>query len=117
MLASASTDVKNRALKEIAAELRKQKEAILEANEKDIAAAEENAIDYALKKRLSLKGDKYQTLLTGLDEIADKVDDPIGKLSLATRLDDGLELYRVACPIGKEPVQILAKLQMSMRLR
>lgn len=101
VLAAASTEVKNKALKEIAEELQKMQATILEANEKDVVAAEADSIDYALKKRLSLKGDKYETLLAGVNEIADKVEDPIGKLSLATRLDTGLDLYRVACPIGE----------------
>ena len=30
----------------------------------------------------------------------EKVVDPLGKVSMATELDDGLELYRVGCPIG-----------------
>lgn len=30
----------------------------------------------------------------------DKLDDPTGKVTLATKMDDGLELYRVTCPVG-----------------
>ncbi len=33
-------------------------------------------------------------------ESVETLDDPLGKVSMATELDDGLELYRVGCPIG-----------------
>jgi glutamate-5-semialdehyde dehydrogenase len=28
------------------------------------------------------------------------LEDPVGQVTLATRLDDGLDLFRVTCPIG-----------------
>jgi glutamate-5-semialdehyde dehydrogenase len=38
-------------------------------------------------------------MLAGVDDVR-RLEDPVGKVTLATRLDDGLDLYRVTCPIG-----------------
>ena len=54
----------------------------------------------SLLSRLDLsKGDKWDSMLQGVLDVAD-LPDPTGKVSYATELDDDLELYRVACPIG-----------------
>jgi glutamate-5-semialdehyde dehydrogenase len=54
----------------------------------------------SLLKRLDLgRGDKWESMLQGIDDVAD-LPDPIGVVDYATELDDGLELYRVSCPIG-----------------
>jgi glutamate-5-semialdehyde dehydrogenase len=54
----------------------------------------------SLFKRLDLnKGDKWDSMLQGLEDVAN-LPDPTGKLTYAKELDDGLELYRVSCPIG-----------------
>jgi glutamate-5-semialdehyde dehydrogenase len=51
-------------------------------------------------KRLDLnKGDKWDAMLKGLEDVAN-LPDPTGKVTYAKELDDGLELYRVSCPIG-----------------
>ena len=50
-------------------------------------------------KRLDLtKGDKWDSMLQGVSDIAG-LPDPTGKVSYASELDDGLELYRVSCSI------------------
>lgn len=46
-----------------------------------------------------MRGKKFDTMLAKLDEVR-AVADPIGAVQLATRLDDDLELFRIACPIG-----------------
>ena len=51
-------------------------------------------------KRLDLaRGDKWDSMLQGISDVA-ALPDPNGKVSYASELDDGLELYRVSCPIG-----------------
>lgn len=51
-------------------------------------------------KRLDLfKGDKFESMIQGVLDVAALLD-PTGNISFANRLDDGLELYRVTCPIG-----------------
>jgi glutamate-5-semialdehyde dehydrogenase len=54
----------------------------------------------SLLKRLDLdKGDKWDSMLQGVLDVA-ALSDPLGIVSYAKELDDGLELYRVSCPIG-----------------
>lgn len=54
----------------------------------------------SLLKRLDLtKGDKWDSMLQGVTDVAE-LTDPTGKVTYASELDDNLELYRVTCPIG-----------------
>lgn len=54
----------------------------------------------SLLKRLDLnKGDKWDSMLQGVIDVANLLD-PTGKVTYASELDDGLELYRISCPIG-----------------
>lgn len=52
-------------------------------------------------KRLDLlsSADKYDSMLAGIMEV-DQLADPTGQVTYAKKLDEGLELYRVTCPIG-----------------
>ena len=54
----------------------------------------------SLLKRLDLtKGDKWGSMLQGISDVA-ALPDPTGSVNYAKELDDGLELYRISCPIG-----------------
>ncbi|HLU47501.1 MAG TPA: glutamate-5-semialdehyde dehydrogenase, partial [Planctomycetota bacterium] len=79
------------------------RERILEANREDKRVAEEEVkrgtLSLALWKRLDLEGAKFDALLAGIDDVR-RLDDPVGKVTLARRLDEGLDLYRVTCPLG-----------------
>jgi glutamate-5-semialdehyde dehydrogenase len=58
------------------------------------------SLSASLFKRLDLeKGDKFDTMLKGVSDI-DQLPDPTGQITYASKLDEGLELYRVTCPIG-----------------
>ncbi|KAK9239419.1 Aldehyde/histidinol dehydrogenase [Lipomyces kononenkoae] len=76
------------------------KQEILAANKVDLETAEKANVAAPLVKRLDLsKGDKFDAMLQGILDVA-SLPDPIGKVTYANRLDDGLDLYRVTCPIG-----------------
>ncbi|KAG8709542.1 hypothetical protein FRC09_000618 [Ceratobasidium sp. 395] len=84
--------------------LQANKGAILEANKKDMQAAQvqvdSGKLLSSLVKRLDLAtGDKWDSMLQGITDVAN-LPDPNGIVSYARRLDDGLDLYRVSCPIG-----------------
>lgn len=100
---SLSTDQRNTALEAVHEHLLLAKESILVANETDKEAAKmklsEGKLSPSLFKRLELGGKKFDTLLTGVNSVT-RLPDPVGACSLSRELDDGLELYRVACPIG-----------------
>ena len=99
-LQSARESDKSNALRAIHASLQSSKEFILAANAKDLALAKEGSLSESLVKRLDLNlSGKWESLLEGILQV-EALDDPTGKVQLATRLDEGLDLYRVSCPIG-----------------
>jgi glutamate-5-semialdehyde dehydrogenase len=98
------TDVeKNAALCAIAERIKERAEEILAANKKDLQAARtlvaEGEITEALFRRLKLDEAKLADILKGIAQVA-ALEDPVGRITLATELDEGLRLYRVNCPIG-----------------
>ena len=51
-------------------------------------------------KRLDIcNGDKFDTILSGVSDIVN-LPDPTKKVTYATKLDQGLELYRLTVPVG-----------------
>ncbi len=102
-LANVSEEQRNDALRSIADAIEEHSEAILEANEKDVAAGEEmlEAGEYtqALVDRLKLSESKLGDIADMVRSVADQ-EDPLGKTLSARELDEDLELYRVAVPIG-----------------
>ena len=98
-LAAVKTDVKNNALAQIADALKRRSAEIIAANEKDLAVAKENNLAGPLLKRLAFGQDKIADVCVGIESLI-KLDEPIGKTIAAIELDEGLELYKVSCPIG-----------------
>ncbi|MEC9348073.1 MAG: glutamate-5-semialdehyde dehydrogenase, partial [Planctomycetota bacterium] len=102
-LAALSAGSKNEALEAVGRKLDERRDEILEANRADKAdceaEVESGELTEALFKRLDLEGNKFQTMLAGVGDVA-RLPDPVGQVTLATRLDEGLELYRVSCPLG-----------------
>lgn len=93
------TDQKNKALTFIEKELKTNRADIEKANRIDKEKANEIGLPKALLARLNCEGEKFSTLLQGLGDVI-KVNDPVGQASLHRELDEGLNLYRVSCPIG-----------------
>lgn len=102
-LASLSSEIKNNALKNVAESIKENKDKIFEANKKDLIEAEkavqEGKLSKAVFNRLKLDENKMRTMISGVLDLI-KLDDPINKVLLARQLDDGLNLYKVSCPIG-----------------
>jgi len=98
-LAAAKTDVKNSALAQIAKALKQHSEKIVSANKEDLTTAEKNNLAAPLLKRLRFDEGKIADVCAGIESLI-KLYDPVGKTIAATELDEGLELYKVSCPIG-----------------
>lgn len=98
-LAAAGTELKNKALKEIAAALLDRKDEIVKANREDLDRSTKENLAAPLLKRLKFDEAKLTDVIAGIESLAG-LEDPIGKTLLSTELDEGLELYRVSCPIG-----------------
>ncbi|CAK9438940.1 uncharacterized protein LODBEIA_P31640 [Lodderomyces beijingensis] len=91
---------RSNALQEIHDSLQQQKEDVLEANRRDLDKAKKDQLSSSLIKRLDLSSPgKYDAMLQGILDVA-SLPDPLGKVTLAKKLDDGLTLYRVTSPIG-----------------
>lgn len=97
--AGSSGATRDAALRGVRASLVAHKDAILAANAEDLAAAAASQLPASTCKRLDLQGAKFEGLLEGLEQV-ERLPDPLGAVSLARRLDDGLDLFRVSCPIG-----------------
>jgi glutamate-5-semialdehyde dehydrogenase len=102
-LASFSADARHRALLAVARAIEEHAAQILAANARDLDAAGElvaaGTMSDALFRRLRLDESKLRDLLAGIEQVA-ALPDPVGRITLATELDDGLRLERVTCPIG-----------------
>ena len=98
-LAACSTEVKNSALARIAKELAAHKEEIFRANQEDLRRSEAENLPVPLLKRLRFDESKLTDVIAGINSLIE-LEDPVGRTLLATELDEGLELYRVTCPIG-----------------
>jgi glutamate-5-semialdehyde dehydrogenase len=98
-LAAVDTETKNKVLAEIAKALEENSAQILSANKEDLAKAQADNLAEPLLKRLKFDEKKIADCLAGIESLI-KLDDPVGKTLSATELDEGLELYKVSCPIG-----------------
>ncbi|MFC7324421.1 glutamate-5-semialdehyde dehydrogenase [Halorubrum rutilum] len=102
-LANADEATRNDALRSIADALRANESAILDANARDVEAAEEmlarGEYTQALVDRLKLDAAKLEDIAEMVESVAEQAD-PLGRTLAARELDEDLELYRVSVPIG-----------------
>lgn len=98
-LAASTIEDRNNALRLIADSLKAHSDKIFAANKQDTDKAEENGISQAVMKRLRFTESKLNDCLKGIEQLI-SLNDPLGKITLARELDDGLILKRVTCPIG-----------------
>lgn len=97
-IAELTTEVKNKALLKIADALEENKSQIFEANKTDLEQAKDS-VSPSVFNRLKLDENKMRDMIQGIRDVV-KLEDPIGKTLLARQLDEGLNLYKVSCPIG-----------------
>jgi len=93
----ASTQIKNAALHAAAAAIRSRANDILTANAKDLAAAAE--LTAALRDRLMLDAKRIEAMAAGIEAVA-ALPDPVGRELARWTVPNGLDIARVATPIG-----------------
>lgn len=98
-MAATDVSVRNRALQAVADKILEKKDAIIEANEKDLAKAKEDGIPDSVQKRLRFGDKKINDVVAGIKDLIG-LEDPVGKIQLQRELDADLLLTRVSCPIG-----------------
>lgn len=102
-LSSLSCEIKNEALKNVADALKKNTNSVIEANERDLAAAkiavEEGKLSKSVFNRLKADENKINAMIDGIYDVM-KLDDPVNKVEFTRELADGLVLKKITCPIG-----------------
>ncbi len=99
VLANLSALEKNRILREMARALLKNKDVIIRANKKDLAAAKRIGLSNALIDRLTLNTKRLYDMADGLINVV-KLPDPIGAEIKAWDTPLGLNIHKVRVPIG-----------------
>ena len=98
-LVSASGRRRDDALRAIARKLRENRDALLAANAKDIAAAEASGLAGPMVERLRLNEKRIEAMAASVDAIAGQVD-PVGRTIEAFNRPDGLRIEKRRVPIG-----------------
>ena len=102
-IATISTEIKNKALLNIAESIKNNSNKIFEANKKDLDEAkilvEKKELSQSTYNRLKLDENKMRDMIQGIIDISN-LEDPIGKVLLKRELDKDLVLSKVSCPIG-----------------
>lgn len=102
-LANLPIETKNLALINVAKSLEDNKQAIMDANIQDLFEAkkmvERGELSQAVYNRLKLDESKMDTMIAGVMDLIN-LEDPINKCLMAKELDNGLNLYKISCPIG-----------------
>ncbi|NLF17580.1 MAG: glutamate-5-semialdehyde dehydrogenase [Lentisphaerae bacterium] len=98
-LAAAAGADKDRMLAAVASALEARAADIAAANAEDLRRAAATALAEPLLKRLRFDAPKIATAVAGVRSLM-ALPDPVGATLAATELDQGLELYKVSCPIG-----------------
>jgi glutamate-5-semialdehyde dehydrogenase len=98
-MAKASTNTKNLALTTIAAAIRREKAALIAANQADLATARANGLEAAMLDRLTLSEKSIATMAEGLEQIA-ALPDPIGEMTDFKYRPSGIQVGKMRVPLG-----------------
>ncbi|MDQ8565162.1 glutamate-5-semialdehyde dehydrogenase [Enterococcus faecium] len=98
-LALMPTNRKNELLVQMAQTIKKNQQAIIEANHKDLEKAVENNISETMQDRLQLTPERINAMAIEIEKIA-SLDDPIGKVDEMWTNTDGLRIGKKRVPLG-----------------
>ena len=99
VMSTSSHDARNQALKEAAQLIRNRHDEIMTANERDIEAARKGDVQESFIGRLTLNTDRIEAMAKGLEDIA-MLEDPMGRVLDEWERPNGLNISRVATPLG-----------------
>src|SRR3990167_112276 len=99
VMASVSTQVKNRALLETARELEAQRDWLVAENRKDLDAVRAKGLDDAMLDRLALTPKGIDSMIEGLKQVA-SLADPIGEITGMRYLPSGIQVGKMRVPLG-----------------
>ena len=99
LMASISSEMKDKALNAIAKEIIKNKDRLIEINNKDLQTAKKSGLESALLDRLELPTTRIEAMADGLKQVAD-LEDLIGKTSEYVEQSSGIKVGRMRVPLG-----------------
>ena len=99
-MARASTAAKNAALEAVADAIVRERDALKEANARDLARARDKGHDAAFIDRLTLSDKALSTMVEGLRQVA-KLADPIGEISGLRYRPSGIQVGQMRVPLGE----------------
>ncbi len=99
ILAALDSETKDSALRAMAKALDDNRHRILVANAKDVESSVKAGLSDALIKRLKVTDEKITGMIDGILDVV-KLNDPVGETMSTVKLDKGLTLYQIKCPIG-----------------
>jgi glutamate-5-semialdehyde dehydrogenase len=98
-LAQLSSDEKNAILRAMALSIRANAAALMQANDKDLAAGVEKGLSAAMLDRLRLDEARIEAMAAGIDQVA-TLPDPVGQVMDAWERPNGIRIEQVRVPIG-----------------
>jgi glutamate-5-semialdehyde dehydrogenase len=98
-MANVNSETKNRAIIAVAEAIEHERQQLERVNGLDVNEAVKDGFSSPLVKRLKIDSSKIVEMTKGLRSLV-QLEDPVGKVLLATEMDQGLELYKVTSPIG-----------------
>ncbi len=99
VLALASAEQKNAALRAAATAIRNLREDVLAANQQDMQAAQAKGLTAAMLDRLKLDDKRIESMARGIEDII-ALADPIGTVIAEWQRPNGLVIQRVRVPLG-----------------
>ena len=99
IIARADSNAKNRALRAIAAAIRRESETLVDANRQDLQAARAAGLEAALLDRLTLSPAGVAAMAEGVEQVA-ALPDPVGEISELRRRPSGIQVGRMRVPLG-----------------
>jgi len=98
-LAQVRTTLKDKALLEMADELERSRDQLIEENQKDLGAGERACLSSAMMDRLRLTPAVIRGMADGLREVA-HLPDPVGQVTKMWQRPNGLMVGRMRIPLG-----------------
>ena len=98
-MAKASAASKSAALRQLAASLRQETTALVQANQEDLTRAKANGLDGPMLDRLKLSAPILETCAVGCEQLA-SMPDIIGSISGMTQQPSGIRVGQMRVPIG-----------------
>ncbi|GIM30061.1 gamma-glutamyl phosphate reductase [Clostridium polyendosporum] len=99
VMATLSTDIKDKALLNMAKALRDNINDIVEANKRDLKNGEDRGVSKALLDRLMLNEKRIQEMAVGLEQVV-SLADPVGESLRAFKTPNGLQINQIRVPLG-----------------